>query len=104
MIVDWQDHKNVQETFSRILLKSCTALRQSNMLFDENGTFDSSKIDVNFSINGIEIDLVQICETLDEEKQIYNEQIYNEGIQAGKSLTRETIIKNFIDILIREEE
>lgn len=93
MKIDWKEYDARGHVISWFLLE---VISQAGIdKFIDNGDFDSSKIDVVLTVNGVDVDFVQTMNFLNSQL----EQIEKDGYKNGVRDTKQDIVEkisNFV--------
>jgi len=90
MIINWHDYEEQDHVLSWFLLEAMSRAGVS-----EFGDFESSTLDVEIKVNGIEIPLTEPMEFLQSQLEAIKEQGRDEGYAQAKLDIRDSLTKLF---------
>jgi hypothetical protein len=86
MIIDWKEFEDKEHVTAWLILEA-----MSETGIDKFGKFDSSRLDVEMRINGIEVDIIPALEFLQKQLGGIKEGGFKEGVEHAALKLQENI-------------
>ena len=86
MKIDWKEYQDKDHVFSWLLVEAMSKIGINNF-----GDFDSSLLEVEFKVNGIDVPLVETMEFLQTQLKEIEENGRREGLKEAKYAIQENI-------------